>query len=252
MKFVLTQSSLDALCEKFHILYVVHPELPGHNDRIHNSLVGKIDVYSRFFDFANYRIPLSQFIVDILEYFQINLSQLSVIAAAKVSHFEILCRVHGFVPTVEMDLFAFINHADPTKGAGNDDVNKEGNDAAEADQTEQVERIRKKRKDADGVGGSGLPPKKLREDHGTSGISASSGGKSVADLQSLLDSSTLAAEMGATAGATIPFVTSSVTPTSEREGGGLGDSVTGPNLRTQLAFKRFVVLTDSSHHSSTL
>ncbi|GKE27139.1 hypothetical protein Tco_1442523, partial [Tanacetum coccineum] len=45
-------------------------------------------------------IPLSQFIVDILEYFQINLSQLSVIAAAKVSYFEILCCVNGFVPTV--------------------------------------------------------------------------------------------------------------------------------------------------------
>ncbi|GJY19486.1 hypothetical protein Tco_0390977 [Tanacetum coccineum] len=50
---------------------------------------------------------------------------------------------------------------------------------------------------------------------------------------------------------TVPFVTSSVTPTPERKGGGHGDYVTGPNLRTQLASKRFVVLTDSSHHSST-
>nr|GEY67139.1 transposase (putative), gypsy type [Tanacetum cinerariifolium] len=66
-----------------------------------NSLAGKIGVYSRFFDFADYLVPLSQFIVDVLDYFQINLSQLSVITAAKVSHFEILCRVHDFVPTVE-------------------------------------------------------------------------------------------------------------------------------------------------------
>ncbi|GKC27544.1 hypothetical protein Tco_1034838 [Tanacetum coccineum] len=338
MKFVLTQSALDALCEKFHILDVVHPELPGRNDRIHNSLVGKIDVYSRFFDFANYRIPLSQFIVDILEYFQINLSQLSVIAAAKVSHFEILCRVHGFVPTVgnfrrfyinsknkgwmsfskraenapicytrpldslknwndhffwvdasafplavpchndktlrkyphpmpaefnadvcnyladnpapfrkfpepflcfvgisryydldensyptfwanddeEMDLFSFINHADPTKGASNDDVNEEGNDVAEADQTEQGDHVVH-------VGGIDI----VADDEAQA---------IVAD--NLLDSSTLAVEMGATAAATISFVTSSVTPTSEREGGGLGDSVTGQNLRTQLAFER--------------
>nr|GEW43786.1 reverse transcriptase domain-containing protein [Tanacetum cinerariifolium] len=49
---------------------------------------------------------------------------------------------------------------------------------------------------------------------------------------------TLAAEMGATVAATVPFVTSSVTPTPKRQGGGLGDSITGPNLRTQLAFER--------------
>nr|GEW44802.1 hypothetical protein [Tanacetum cinerariifolium] len=84
VKPILTQSALDALCKKYYIPDVVHPELPGRNDRICNSLTGKIGVYIRFFDFANYRIPLSRFFVDILEYFQINLSQLSVIAAAKV------------------------------------------------------------------------------------------------------------------------------------------------------------------------
>nr|GEU33785.1 cellulose synthase-like protein H1 [Tanacetum cinerariifolium] len=54
--------------------------------------------------------------------------ELSVIGAAKVSHFEILCRVHGFEPTVglfhcfyvksknkEMDLLSFIRTADPMK-----------------------------------------------------------------------------------------------------------------------------------------
>ncbi|GKC40627.1 hypothetical protein Tco_1053011, partial [Tanacetum coccineum] len=41
-----------------------------------------------------------RFLVDVLEYFSINLSQLSVIAAAKISHFEILCRVYGYVPTI--------------------------------------------------------------------------------------------------------------------------------------------------------
>nr|GEW24393.1 transposase (putative), gypsy type [Tanacetum cinerariifolium] len=83
MKSSLTQSALDALCKKFHIPRTVHPELPGRNQRIHNSPTSKIDVYTRFFYFSNYRIPLSQFLVDVLMYFQINMSQLSVIAAAK-------------------------------------------------------------------------------------------------------------------------------------------------------------------------
>ncbi|GJU94555.1 hypothetical protein Tco_1319311, partial [Tanacetum coccineum] len=80
---------------------------------------------------------------------------------------------------------------------------------------------------------------------------ASTAEKSIVVLQGLLDSSTLAAEVGVTAAASVPFVTSSVTPTPEREGGGHGDSIIGLNLRTQFASERFVVLTDSSHHSST-
>ncbi|GJZ04880.1 hypothetical protein Tco_0538155 [Tanacetum coccineum] len=100
VKSTLTQTALDAFCQKYHIPDVVHPELPTPNQSIHDSHVGKIGVYTRLFDFANFRIPLSQFLVDVLKYFRVNLSQLSVIATAKVSHFEILCRVHGYVPTV--------------------------------------------------------------------------------------------------------------------------------------------------------
>nr|GEZ64378.1 putative transposase (putative), gypsy type [Tanacetum cinerariifolium] len=129
----LTQTALDAFCQKYHILDTVHPALPGPNQSIRSSPVGKIGVYTRFFDRANFRIPLSRFLEDVLEYFRINLSQLSVIAAAKVSHFEILCNVHAYVPTVglfgrfyvnsknkgwlsfKMDLFTFIRHSDPTK-----------------------------------------------------------------------------------------------------------------------------------------
>ncbi|GKE59726.1 hypothetical protein Tco_1510093, partial [Tanacetum coccineum] len=215
----------------------------------------------------------------------------------------------------EMDLFAFINHADPTKvrigereigeeevpllqltrgrvvslasvndqgnaniqGTGNDNVNEEGGDVVVADQTEKSEhvvqigridimaddetqaivadkpkKVRKKRKAADGASGSSLPPKKLREDHGTPGdVGASTAGKFLAALQGLLDSSTLSVEVGVTAMATVPFVTSSVTPIPEREDGRHADSITRPNLRTQPAAERFVVLLDSSHHSST-
>nr|GFA90736.1 hypothetical protein [Tanacetum cinerariifolium] len=45
---------------------------------------GKVGVYTRFFEFANFRLPLSQFLCDVLGYYQIHISQLSVIGAAKV------------------------------------------------------------------------------------------------------------------------------------------------------------------------
>ncbi|GKA16723.1 hypothetical protein Tco_0696560 [Tanacetum coccineum] len=44
VKSILTQSALDALCEKYYILDVVHPELLGRNDRIRNSPIGGGDV----------------------------------------------------------------------------------------------------------------------------------------------------------------------------------------------------------------
>ncbi|GJX30659.1 hypothetical protein Tco_0240514 [Tanacetum coccineum] len=126
---------------------------------------------------------------------------------------------------IEMDLFAFIQHADPTKvrigerevreGCCDDDVNQGNDDGAAADHAEQsgpvvqikgidievdaetqalvADKPKKvmKRKTIDGDSGSGLPSKRL---------------------------STLAAEIGVTAAATVPFVISSVTPTPEHEG----------------------------------
>ncbi|GKC27297.1 hypothetical protein Tco_1034591, partial [Tanacetum coccineum] len=80
----------------------LHPELPGLEEPIVEFLEGKVSVYTKFFEFANYRIPISQFIFDILGYYQIHLSQLSVIGAAKVSHFEINCRVLNIIPTLNL------------------------------------------------------------------------------------------------------------------------------------------------------
>ncbi|GJZ97041.1 hypothetical protein Tco_0669375 [Tanacetum coccineum] len=59
-------------------------------------------MYTKFFEFANFRIPISQFLFDILGRYQIHLSQLSVIGAAKVSHFEIQCCVLRVIPSVNL------------------------------------------------------------------------------------------------------------------------------------------------------
>nr|GFB69290.1 hypothetical protein [Tanacetum cinerariifolium] len=110
------------------------------------------------------------------------------------------------------------------QGVGGDNVNEEVGDTAMAD---QVEEGSEKEKKADGASDSNHPPKKLRVDDGTSGdVVASTGGKSLATIQELFEQSTLNVEIGVMAAATVPFVTSSVTPTPE-------------------------LLTYSSHHSGT-
>ncbi|GKE00263.1 hypothetical protein Tco_1388246, partial [Tanacetum coccineum] len=50
---------------------------------------------------------------------------------------------------------------------------------------------------------------------------------------------------------TLPIVTSSVSATTEREGGRHTDSLAGANLQTVSVPQRFVISSDSSHHSST-
>ena len=51
---------------------------------------------------CNFRIPLSVFLLRVLQYYQIHLSQLSVLAACRISHFEIFCWALGGVPTVPL------------------------------------------------------------------------------------------------------------------------------------------------------
>nr|GEX66460.1 hypothetical protein [Tanacetum cinerariifolium] len=87
---------------EYGISKMLHPKLPGPEDRIVDFPEGKVGVYTRFFEFANFRFPLSQFLLDVLGYYQIHLSQLSVIGAAKVSHFEINCRVLNITPTLSL------------------------------------------------------------------------------------------------------------------------------------------------------
>ncbi|GJU47290.1 hypothetical protein Tco_1204556 [Tanacetum coccineum] len=54
---------------------------------MHERPAGKIRLYTRFFDYANFRLPLSTFLVDVLRHLRINISQLSIIGAAKVDDF---------------------------------------------------------------------------------------------------------------------------------------------------------------------
>ena len=98
----LSQVEVDEFCRKYHIPGHLLPEAPGPLTSIKDAPEGKIGVYTRFFEMGNFRIPLSAFLLKVLEYYQIHLSQLSVLAACRISHFDILCRVHGGVPTLPL------------------------------------------------------------------------------------------------------------------------------------------------------
>ncbi|GJY27119.1 hypothetical protein Tco_0401845 [Tanacetum coccineum] len=348
----LTQTALDAFCQKYHITDTVHPKLPGPNQSIHDIPAGKIGVYIRFFDFAYFRIPLSRFLVDVLEYFVSTCRSFSSLlllslflvdasvfpfsipwytkktlvrdpypTAAKFSakacdflathpapfrkfskpflyvvglsrYYELDDNVYPTFLTDaedEMDMFAFIRHAEPTKvrigerqieegkvplldstkgrviplvgvddhDGQNDNIENLNEGSGDVDQENHSdERDRAGQDEAKrrvvGASGPDHPLKKLREDHGTSGdAGVSTGGKTLAAIRDLFERSTLNVEVGVKAATTVPFVTSSVTHTPECEGDGNTDFVSRTNLGTQHPFERFVISLDSSHHSST-
>ncbi|GKA16400.1 hypothetical protein Tco_0696147 [Tanacetum coccineum] len=80
----ISQEYLLNFTSEYGISEDLHPELPVLEETIVGFPEGKVGVYTKFFEFANYRIPLSQFLFDILGHYQIHLSQLSMIGAVKV------------------------------------------------------------------------------------------------------------------------------------------------------------------------
>ncbi|GJV58792.1 hypothetical protein Tco_1464892, partial [Tanacetum coccineum] len=112
----------------------------------------------------------------------------------------------------------------------------------------QPRRPKKRKTTVSDAGGSSHPPKKLREDHETlSG--ASIGGKSKSVVQQLLAGAVQNVVVRGEPIPTLPFVTSFVSATPEREEEDHTDSLAGANLRTVGAPQRFVISSDSSHHS---
>ncbi|GKA12219.1 hypothetical protein Tco_0691765, partial [Tanacetum coccineum] len=404
LKCVLTQEHLDAICAKYFVPEEVHPQLPSPDATMHERPAGKVGMYTRFFDYANYRIPFSTFFVSVLTHFRIPFSQLSVFGSAKVSHFEILCRVCNIEPSVnlfryfythnykngwfgftkrpnvracysknldsvknwndhffwvdefvvpanarfswfsgsnivkdrapapseynvehvnaliaqaspflrfpeeflcwvgisrnyllnkdtyprfeyengeEMDLNDFIRTADPRK--------VRIVERARAENERPIVTVAKHRtvtllptlvvrtfgelsasverefvlvtveirgliplvrviRGSERTAAASHPPKRLRADYETTGVSAT-GGKSPSVLKMFLQDSRLLVEQGIPALHTLPFITSSVTASPLEEGRDHTDSATGPSLRTVGPSTRFVVLSDSSHHS---
>nr|GEV52279.1 transposase (putative), gypsy type [Tanacetum cinerariifolium] len=295
IKSKLNQKALDAQSTKYHIPACVHPVLPGPDKNILRSPDGKIGVYNWFFDFANYRVPLSQFLVDVLDHFHIHLSQLSVFGAAKVdsTSFPLSVSVKSKILskdpppkpsrndteaceffrthtalfrkfsepflcwvgisryyTLEMDLFAFIRHSDPTKvQIGERELTEREVGLLKMTEVRTVPLTPPITTPPEDSGdsidkdanGSAYPPKKLRGDHQS--LLLNFGGKYLADLSNMVP-----AGSAIPSGATKPLIAAFVAPVSDARP---LDSVSGANLRTCPPHVRYVVSSDGSCHSDS-
>ncbi|GJY82759.1 hypothetical protein Tco_0496135 [Tanacetum coccineum] len=104
----------------------LRPRLPDPNFRMINLPAGDttIGIYSRIFDSSGVRIPFSSFLLAVLKYFKVHISQLVPLGLSKVITFEVLCRSLNIEPTVTLfrvfqtlskqgDWFSFAKRGDP-------------------------------------------------------------------------------------------------------------------------------------------
>ncbi|GJV56005.1 hypothetical protein Tco_1457010 [Tanacetum coccineum] len=97
-------AELKTLIATYDIPLNLRPRLPDSNFRMINLPAGDtaIGVYSRIFDSSGVRIPFSSFLLAVLKYFKVHISQLVPLGLAKVITFEVLCRSLDIEPTVTL------------------------------------------------------------------------------------------------------------------------------------------------------
>nr|GEX13241.1 transposase (putative), gypsy type [Tanacetum cinerariifolium] len=98
----ITDEELLEFTSEYYIPFTLRLVVPAANASIAEFSVGKVGVYTRFFEFANQRVPLSLFLCDILNYYRLHISQLHCIGTAKITNFEVNCRLLAINPTIHL------------------------------------------------------------------------------------------------------------------------------------------------------
>lgn len=84
------------------IPFAVHPEVPEADASIADFPEGKIGVYTRFFEYANQRVPISLFLSVVLNFYRLHISQLHCIGTAKITNFEVNCLLLAINATINL------------------------------------------------------------------------------------------------------------------------------------------------------
>nr|GEU54653.1 hypothetical protein [Tanacetum cinerariifolium] len=266
IRCALTQKALDTFYELFHIPDEVHHVLPTPNDTMHERPARKIRLYTRdpFPTTANFNAEdYATIVAHPSPFWKFTKPVLRLVGLSR--HYTLDEDTYPwFVDRnrEDMDLFAFIHILDPTKVRVVERERAKGeprvlettvgrtilllpvapnhaNSELEAKDMAVGEprRLQKKRKAATEAGGSSHPPKKLKSDYRAPNLVADAG-KSPSDLGDLLARSVLIVESSVEVVATLLFVTSSVSATPECD------------IGVPTAPARFLISSDSSHHSS--
>ncbi|MFS8018769.1 hypothetical protein Hanom_Chr15g01395941 [Helianthus anomalus] len=100
---ILSKKGLEWYIDTYAIPASLHPVLPKKDTPIYPFVPGKIGIYTRVFDYCNYRLPLTKFLIEVLLFHEVHLTQMNPFGLSKVCHFELSCRGLGSDP--DLDVF---------------------------------------------------------------------------------------------------------------------------------------------------
>ncbi|KAJ0715284.1 hypothetical protein HanPI659440_Chr13g0499351 [Helianthus annuus] len=100
---ILNRNGLEWYVNQYAIPASLNPILPAKDTTIYPFAPRKIGVYTRMFDYCNYRLSLTKFLVKVLMFHEVHLSQMNPFGLAKVCQFELACRSLDSDP--DLDVF---------------------------------------------------------------------------------------------------------------------------------------------------
>ncbi|KAM0056806.1 hypothetical protein Hdeb2414_s0006g00222841 [Helianthus debilis subsp. tardiflorus] len=92
--------SFNNLLQEYDIKPDWHPVLPSEKDTAFHLKQGKITLFSDFFKFFNFRLPITKFCKSVLDEYQIHISHVHSLGLAKLHHFEFSCLGLGHIPEI--------------------------------------------------------------------------------------------------------------------------------------------------------
>jgi hypothetical protein len=98
----LTEDVLRGIIGRYGIDPSLEPRVPPATATVRDAPPGTVALYTDFFAFSNFRIPVSKFLCDILRYYNIHLSQIVPLGLIKFFHFEISCHALRVNPSVNL------------------------------------------------------------------------------------------------------------------------------------------------------
>ncbi|GKD31713.1 hypothetical protein Tco_1242491 [Tanacetum coccineum] len=98
----LSKNDLKDLVKTYRIPLDLHPRLPDVRFTMDRLPADAIGIYSEFLWFFGVRVPFSTFLLSVLKYFKVHISQLVPLGLNKVVSFEVVCRDLNIVPTVTL------------------------------------------------------------------------------------------------------------------------------------------------------
>ncbi|KAM0037530.1 hypothetical protein Hdeb2414_s0013g00404261 [Helianthus debilis subsp. tardiflorus] len=99
---LLTQRQLNKFIREYNIPLDLDPVLPLKDETIYPFRQGKFPLYTRVCNFANYRVPFSRFLMKVVQFFRVHISQVDPFGLSRVNHFEISCRALNQKPDLKV------------------------------------------------------------------------------------------------------------------------------------------------------